>query len=193
MRATGRLHRLVESLLDFGRMEAGKRPYRFEPVDAALLVRDVVEEFRGELDDSQMVVRVTANEDVLVSADPEALSRALWNLLDNAVKYGGTAQKVDVTVERTADGAVMAVRDGGIGIPPAEQARVFQKFMRGAAAVSGRIRGTGIGLAMVQHIVTAHGGTVRVESEPDRGSTFSMTLPCLATQTAKPPSPPESA
>jgi signal transduction histidine kinase len=177
-RATERLHRLVESLLDFGRMEAGKRPYAFERLDAGLLVRDVVEEFRGELNGSNIALRCSIEPgDCRVDADPEALARAVWNLLDNAAKYSGEGRDVDVAVNLVFRRVSIAVRDRGIGIPPGEQARIFQKFTRGAVATSRHIKGTGIGLAMVQHIVAAHHGTVSVESVEGQGSTFTISLP----------------
>jgi signal transduction histidine kinase len=182
-RATERLHRLVESLLDFGRMEAGKRQYALERLDAALLVRDVVEEFQQEHERDGFVLRCTIGEgDHVVDADPEALARALWNLLDNAVKYSGNCQDVEVTVRCLHNRVAIAVRDRGIGIPAEEQERIFEKFSRGAAATARHIKGTGIGLAMVQHIAQAHGGTVGVESVENAGSTFTMWLPALETR-----------
>ncbi len=177
-RATERLHRLVESLLDFARMEAGRRPYRFDRLDAGALARDVVEEFR--LEAGGLGFAVTCGLDSAaypVAADREALSRALWNLLDNAVKYSGASRAIEVEVRR-ADGVVsIGVRDHGIGIPAAEQKRIFQKFVRGEAARSGGIKGTGLGLAMVRHIVDAHGGTVEVRSAAGEGSAFTIALP----------------
>jgi signal transduction histidine kinase len=179
-RATERLHRLVESLLDFGRMEAGKRQYARERLDAGLLVRDVCDDFRSELKGRSMALRVVIDsQEHAVDADAEALARAVWNLLDNAAKYSDDGREIDVMVDRAGDAVSIAVRDRGIGIPSGEQGRIFQKFTRGAAAVSRRIRGTGIGLAMVQHIVTAHGGTLKVESVEHHGSTFTMVLPAV--------------
>lgn len=176
-RATDRLHRLVESLLDFGRMEAGKRLYALERLDAALLVRDVIDEFRDELEGRGMSLSFSADSGQHdVDADPEALALAIWNLLDNAAKYSGDVGEIDVTVTHTGDAVVIAVRDHGIGIPPAEQGRIFQKFTRGTVATSKGIRGTGVGLAMVQHIVTGHRGTLKVESLEGHGSTFTIVL-----------------
>ena len=176
-RATRRLTRLVESLLDFGRMEAGARPYRLEPVDAAELADNVVRDFRQEVAGAEFTVDYSPPAgEVMVNADREALSQAVWNLLDNAVKYSGDSRTVRVEVE--ADGeAAIRVHDSGYGIAPSEQKAIFRKFARGAAALEHGVKGTGIGLAMVKHIVGAHGGRITVDSEPGRGSTFGILLP----------------
>jgi signal transduction histidine kinase len=181
-RATERLHRLVESVLDFGRMEEGRRPYHFQPLDAAVFTHDVTDEFRLETNGQGFTVNCSSDSGPHpVSADPDALSRALWNLLDNAVKYSGNSRNVGVEVSRKNGSVSIAVRDHGIGIPASEQKAVFQKFVRGAASISGGIRGTGLGLAMVRHIVEAHSGTVNLQSQEGRGSIFTIVLPARST------------
>jgi signal transduction histidine kinase len=175
-RASGRLSRLVESLLDFGRMEAGARPYRLETLDVAQLAREVVEEFRLESVEQNVAMELEAPAGATARGDREALSQALWNLLDNAVKYSTPGATVCVEVEHGREVA-LRVRDQGPGIPPSERKRIFHKFARGSAARSGEVKGTGIGLAMVRHIVEAHGGRVTVDSEPGAGSTFTIVLP----------------
>jgi signal transduction histidine kinase len=176
-RATRRLSRLVESLLDFGRMEAGARPYRSEPLDASGLVRTVVEEFRREGACSGFAIECAVPEGAIpIAGDREALAQALWNLLDNAVKYSGDSRTVRVEVE-AGNPVSIRVRDQGLGIALAERRRIFEKFARGSSAVQAGIKGTGIGLAMVRHIVDAHGGKVAVESRPGGGSTFTIELP----------------
>ena len=177
-RETGRLHRLVESLLDFGRMEAGKRQYRFEVLDAAELLRALVAEFQEEQASRGYRIELTVNgSGHLVRADQEALSRAIWNLLDNAVKYSPECQTVWVEVDRAGQKLAIRVRDRGVGIPAAEHKEIFKKFVRGATSEVATVKGTGIGLAMVDHIVRAHGGEVRLESQPGAGSTFTVLLP----------------
>ncbi len=177
-RESERLHRLVESLLDFGRMEAGAREFRFEPLNAAALVEEVVEEFRHEhADDAGNIALGGDGAAAVVRADRDALGRAIWNLLDNAIKYSPERGIVAVDVRR-ADGTVtIRVRDRGVGIPPDECKEIFRKFVRGASAKAAGVKGTGIGLAMVQHIVDAHHGEVRLESAPGAGSTFTLSLP----------------
>jgi len=117
------------------------------------------------------------SEGALVMADREALARAVWNLLDNAVKYSPSHKTVWLTTA-IADGCVeISVRDRGVGVRVEDQRRIFDKFARGASAVASGTKGTGLGLAMVQHIAIAHGGRVRMESMPGTGSTFTITLP----------------
>jgi two-component system, OmpR family, phosphate regulon sensor histidine kinase PhoR len=178
VRAVGRLQRLVEALLDFGRMEAGRRPYRMEPIDAGALVREVTDEFRREVAERGFIVECSVEDGpAMVQGDAEALGRTLYNLLDNAAKYSGAGRRIEVSLQRAPGTVTIAVRDHGLGIPTDEQRRIFQKFVRGAAAKSAGIQGTGIGLAMVRHIVDAHGGTISVESTPGAGSTFAIVLP----------------
>jgi signal transduction histidine kinase len=176
-RSAARLTRLVESLLDFGRMEGGARIYHFEPLVCSELVRRLVDEFREETQSSGFQFRLVAQDAAEIEADAEALGRALWNLLDNAVKYSGDSREIEVEVGRAGMNATIAVRDHGLGIPAHEQTLIFRKFQRGGEAMRLGIKGTGIGLAMVDHIMKAHHGRVEVRSEPGHGSTFSLILP----------------
>jgi signal transduction histidine kinase len=116
---------------------------------------------------------------VVISGDARALARAIWNLVDNAVKYSSGQMAVDVSVRATGDRIAVAVRDYGIGIPPRERDLVFRKFQRGVEARARGINGTGLGLAIVAHIVSAHHGRVDVESDEGLGSTFTVVLPLL--------------
>ena len=173
-RATDRLTHLVESLLDFGRMEAGAHPYRMEPLNAGSLVADVVADFQRDpgLEGFTVECRVNANAGSIV-ADREAIRRAIRNLLDNAVKYSGAGRRIEALVERRGTSVAISVCDQGLGIPRDEQRQIFNKFVRGSASLVRGIKGTGIGLAMVRHIVTAHGGRVTLDSETGRGSACS--------------------
>jgi signal transduction histidine kinase len=177
-RQTERLHRLVESLLDFGRMEAGTTPYRMEPLDAYAFIRSVVADFEAEAAGRgyHVELEIEGAEGAIV-ADRAALTNALWNLLDNAVKYSPECHTVWVAVQREGRLLSIRVRDQGLGIPVEEQEEIFRKFIRGTAAKAENIKGTGIGLAMVSHIVKAHRGNVSVSSAPGAGSTFTLLLP----------------
>jgi signal transduction histidine kinase len=174
-RATERLTRLVESVLDFGRMEAGARIYKFERQDGTELVRRTVEDFRREAAGYEIAFR--GDGAARIDADGEALSRAIRNVLDNAVKYSPDCRTIDVALERRQHGVAIAVRDRGMGIPATELAAIFSKFHRGEQALTRGIKGTGIGLAMAEQIVKAHHGHFEVRSEPGKGSTFTMVLP----------------
>lgn len=178
-RETERLHRMVESLLSFGRIEAGAYAWRLEPVDPRELLPGIVAEFREDplARDRDIVCDVTGDVRP-IAADREALSRALWNLLDNAGKYSQPPSPIRVFCDANDGRVIFGVEDQGGGIPAAEQERIFQKFARGADAKRAGIRGVGIGLALVKRIVEAHGGSVRVESEPGHGSRFLLELPC---------------
>lgn len=177
-RATSRLRGLVETLLDFGRMEAGRQPYRFEPLDAGAFARDVSEAFSAEASERGFAVEFHAYDGELpVLADAEALERAMWNLLDNAAKYSGDSRRITVEVRNAGGCAGIEVIDYGLGIGPEDQSRIFEKFTRGEAAGEHGIKGTSIGLTMVRHIIEAHGGEVTVNSAKGRGSTFAILLP----------------
>jgi signal transduction histidine kinase len=175
-RATERLTRLVESLLDFGRIQAGSRPYTLEPLDCADVVAHVVSDFE-RAQNSTRPIRFRRDGPAPVLADREALSLAVWNLVDNAVKYSRGPASVEVDVARGASHVSVAVRDHGIGIPRAEQKSIFRKFQRGEHARAGGFSGTGLGLAIVDHIVKAHHGRMSVESALGEGSTFTIHLP----------------
>jgi signal transduction histidine kinase len=110
-------------------------------------------------------------------ADVASLTNALWNVLDNAVKYSGEGTAIHVCVERKPEGVAVSVRDEGLGIPRDERKEIFRRFVRGEKANRLGIKGTGLGLAMVSQIVQAHGGTVELESEEGAGSTFRLMLP----------------
>ncbi len=175
---SARLKRLVEGLLDFARMEAGVARYSLEPLALGELVSAVVEEFQAQPAARGHNVQLSVSPGLPeIEADREALGRAVWNLLDNAVKY--SPESTPVWVEVATDGGNLAirVRDEGPGIPVAEQKQIFRKFVRGSQAKLRGVKGTGIGLAMVQHIVRKHGGEIRLRSELERGSNFTILLP----------------
>jgi signal transduction histidine kinase len=177
-RESERLQRLVESLLDFGRIEAHGFRYRYEPLDPVALVRDIVAEFQEKVASRGYRIELElGGEYPLVHADREALGLALKNLLDNAVKYSPDCRTVWVEMARERGRLAIRVRDRGMGIPDSEQKEIFNKFVRGTGFGAANIQGTGVGLAMALRIVEAHRGEIRLESEPGRGSTFTILLP----------------
>jgi signal transduction histidine kinase len=180
---TARLQRLVETLLNFGRMEAGAARYRFEEMDVAVLVRRVVAETESSARESGTRIDVDGPvSDVWVRGDHNALALAVRNLLENAIKYSPGQPSVRLEL-RQQDGHVSVdVIDSGIGIPRSEQQAIFDKFVRGRAAIDANVSGTGVGLAMVRQIIRAHGGDVEVQSEVGQGSRFRLVMPIINSQ-----------
>jgi signal transduction histidine kinase len=176
-RATERLTRLVESLLDFGRMEAGARRYTFQAHDCGPLAKKVVDDYRDESRAEGHPIMFSSAGSSLVEADADALSIAIRNLIDNAAKYSPPHEGIDVAIARQNGDVRISVQDRGPGIPEREQSRIFRKFQRGEQARVHGISGTGLGLAMVSEIVRAHRGRVELVSATGRGSTFTIVLP----------------
>ena len=175
---TSRLQRLIEALLNFGRMEAGTRQFRFEELDVRVLVERVAAEFEPQIAGSgRHIERSGPSSPCLIDADPDAISVALRNLLDNALKYSPGQPMVWVEWEVQDALVSIGVRDRGPGIAVSERKAIFRKFVRGAAATTMNVKGSGVGLAMVRHIVAAHGGEIALESETGQGSVFTMLLP----------------
>lgn len=178
LRESERMQRMVEGLLNFGSMEAGELQYRFATIDSESFVRDIVADFEKSIEGRGYRVEMTSSGGApLIRADGELLARVFWNLLDNAVKY--SPDHNDIRVELTAvDGGVnVSVHDHGAGIAASEQQTIFDKFVRGEAAKTANVQGTGVGLAMARQIVTAHGGRISVVSQPGQGSVFTVSLP----------------
>ncbi len=172
------LHRMVESLLSFGRMQAGSSAWHLEPADTAELVRGVVEEFRRDPQSRGREVVCEAEDDLPpIRADREALSRAVSNLLENAGKYSEPGAPIRVLARHAGDSIHISVEDHGAGIPREQQKKLFERFVRGDEARRAGARGIGVGLALVKSVAEAHGGSVRLASEPGRGSTFTLVIP----------------
>jgi len=173
-----RLKRLVLNVLDFTKIEEGKRKYRLELTDIGRLVRQEVDSFEKEIKLSGFTVGLQMkNNSFPVLADEEALNQALRNILDNAAKFSKREKKIEVSVERKGEKIEIAVLDKGIGISENEQRKIFEKFYRGKQASSISPTGTGLGLTLVKHIMAAHGGDVVVQSRPGKGSIVSLILP----------------
>jgi signal transduction histidine kinase len=173
-----RLSRLIENVLDFSRIEGGRRTYHLVPVSVEPLVRDTVESFAYVLAQQGFKVDVAIQPDLPeIPMDGEAVGQALANLIDNAIKYSEERRVLTVEAARRDGGVALTVGDEGIGIPREEQGRVFDKFYRvGRSETQGR-RGSGVGLALVRHVAEAHGGRVSVDSRPGAGSRFTLWLP----------------
>jgi signal transduction histidine kinase len=178
-RESRRLSRLIDNILDFARIESGRKTYSFAPVDVRVVVEATLQSFAPHLRHHGFTAHLEAPDRPLpeVTADADALAQALHNLLDNAVKYSGESRAIEVSLSHLRDEVIIAVHDHGVGIAREEQAKIFERFHRVGTALLHDVKGSGLGLSLVQHIVEVHGGRVTVVSEPGKGSTFSIRLP----------------
>jgi len=175
-----RLSRLVENILDFSRMEEGRREYRFEPLDPSPWLRTLVADFVTEIAANGAAVEADIQDGLPpISADKEALGSAVRNLLDNAVKYSPGSKTVWLDAGAEGNVVKISVRDKGVGISEHDRKRIFDRFYRAEGEISKRIKGAGLGLSLVKHVVTAHGGTVEYQSRVGEGSIFTIRLPAV--------------
>jgi len=179
-RESTRLQELIDRLLDWGRMEIGRREFRFRETDLKSVISTAIEAFETVRQRGSVELEVELPpESLIVSADRGAISDALFNLLTNADKYGGDPVKIAVFVTSDEREARLTVRDNGAGIPKAEHKRIFQKFYRLDDRLSRKREGSGLGLAIVKHVMKAHRGRVELISHPGKGSEFSLVLPIV--------------
>ena len=180
---TARLSMLINRLLDWARMESGKRSYQLRHNRVEPIVDTALQAFEPQrlLGGAEVTRRVDADLPE-IWADGQALSEALLNLLNNAHKYTGPDKKIAVTAAREGPTIFIRISDNGPGIPRREHKRIFEKFYRAQDPLARTIEGTGLGLAMVKHIVGAHGGKISVESEVGQGATFTIALPVAEMQ-----------
>jgi signal transduction histidine kinase len=174
-----RLTQLINNILDFSRIESGRKVYTFEDADLEEILAGTLATFTVRLRDKGFDVSYQGPDEPLpeVEVDPNAIDRAVANLLDNAVKYSDGDRAIQVKLDRSDDEAVISVTDHGIGIPRDQQEKIFERFHRVSTGLVHDVKGSGLGLSLVRHIAESHGGSVAVESEVGRGSTFSIHLP----------------
>ena len=173
-----RLSRLINNVLDFSRIEEGRREYNRVPTDLADVVRDAARVMSYPLAAESFELHTNIDDNVpAVSADRDAVMQAVLNLLSNAVKFSNGKRQIELSLSADSGRALIGVRDQGVGIAPAEQARIFEKYYRSPEAEHRGIAGAGLGLALVAHIAESHDGGIDVESSPNAGSTFTLWLP----------------
>jgi signal transduction histidine kinase/DNA-binding response OmpR family regulator len=172
-----RLLKLVNGLLEFSRIEAGRADVRYAPLDLALVTREIASSFESPMDRAGLKYTVRADDvGAKVHVDRDMWERIVLNLVSNAFKYTLEGE-VHVELYRTGDAARLRVRDTGVGIPEQELSRLFERFHRVPGHRGRSIEGTGIGLSLVQELVKLHGGSIRVDSEVGRGTTFEVDVP----------------
>jgi len=174
-----RLSGLINNILDFSRIESGRKTYDFTVSDVSEVVAAVLKSFEIRLAPEGFQVHFQGPSSPLpsVEMDPDAISQAVHNLLDNAVKFSGESKEIEVHLSREDDSVVISVEDHGVGIASDEQKKIFERFHRVSTGLVHDVKGSGLGLSIVHHIVQAHRGTVTVRSEVGKGSTFSIHLP----------------
>ncbi|MFZ0287384.1 MAG: HAMP domain-containing sensor histidine kinase, partial [Terriglobales bacterium] len=173
-----RLTALINNILDFSRIEAGRKEYEFRETDMRELVHNTLDSYRYQIEQKGFAFEEKIAEDVPpLRVDREAMARSLLNLVNNALKYSQDQKFIGVNLFRQNGSVKLEVVDHGIGIPAEEQHKIFEKFYRVGDPLVHNTKGSGLGLSLVRHIVQAHGGDVAVDSSPGRGSKFTITLP----------------
>jgi signal transduction histidine kinase len=172
-----RLTALINNILDFSRIEAGRKEYDFRETDMSELVHNTLDSYRYQLEQSGFQFQEKIDEVPPMRVDREAMARSLLNLVNNALKYSQDRKYIGVNLYRDNGSVKLEVVDQGIGIPHQEQEKIFEKFYRVGDPLVHNTKGSGLGLSLVRHIVQAHGGEVAVDSTPGQGSKFTIVLP----------------
>ncbi len=176
-----RLTHLINNVLDFSRMDTGVKKYNFETTDLVKVVKNSLDAYLFHIRDNGFTTeRVLPEEPVVVKIDKDAISQALLNLLSNAIKYSGDEKYMKVEVGKNQDSAFISVTDHGIGIQKNELKKIFEKFYRIPESQKSEKGGSGLGLTLTKQIIEAHNGTIEVESECNKGSTFTLRIPLPA-------------
>jgi signal transduction histidine kinase len=172
-----RLTALINNILDFSRIEAGRKEYDFRETDMRELVRNTLDSYRYQIEQSGFTFEEKIGDVPPLRVDREAMARSLLNLVNNALKYSQDQKFIGVSLYRQNGSVNLEVTDHGIGIPEPEQQKIFEKFYRVGDPLVHNTKGSGLGLSLVRHIVQAHGGQVIVDSVPGQGSKFTISLP----------------
>jgi two-component system phosphate regulon sensor histidine kinase PhoR len=177
---TERLTRLINNILNFSRMEAGKKQYHVESIALNDVVAGVLKTYTSHLEHEGFTASVQLAENIPdIHADREAVAEALINILDNAVKYSAADKYVRIKTGQIDSMNYVEVEDHGIGIDKHHHKKIFETFYRVSTGLTNSIKGSGLGLSLVSHIMNAHGGMIELESEPGKGSTFRLLFPIV--------------
>jgi signal transduction histidine kinase len=172
-----RLTALINNILDFSRIEAGRKEYDFRETDLRELVRNTLESYRYQIEQHGFTLEEKIEPVPPVRVDREAVARSVVNLVNNALKYSQDRKYIGVNLYKENGSVKLEVIDHGIGIPDKEQEKIFEKFYRVGDPLVHNTKGSGLGLSLVRHIAHAHGGDVSVDSTPGQGSKFTIVLP----------------
>jgi signal transduction histidine kinase len=177
-----RLNKVIDNILDFSKIEAGRKTYNFADTDMAEVIENVLSNYRYQITNSGFDIKTNIQPDLPpVLLDRDAMSQAISNLLDNAIKYSREVKQLSITTDRRGSDLSVEIADHGIGIPRSEQTKIFEKFYRVGNGLVHDVKGSGLGLSLVKHIIEAHKGTISVESEVGKGSRFTILLPFART------------
>ncbi|MCK5267753.1 MAG: HAMP domain-containing histidine kinase, partial [Spirochaetes bacterium] len=173
-----KLIRLVSNILNFSKIEAGKKLYKMEKTDITTWLTKAITTYKKESIDSELNIHIQIGNNIpAIHIDKDAMEQAIFNLLDNAIKFSPGTMKAEVTLERNHNSVIIKIKDRGLGIEDDEKDKIFEKFYRGNRAVKYSIKGTGLGLALVKYTVEAHNGHIEVKDEPGWSAIFMITLP----------------
>ena len=176
-----RLTKMIDNILDFSKIEAGRKTYVFARSDMADVIEQVLSSYRYQIMNAGFEIHKDMQPGLPpVLIDRDAMAQAISNLLDNAIKYSGKLKHISIVTKTLGAGLSIEIADRGIGIPPAEQAKIFEKFYRVGNGLVHDVKGSGLGLSLVKHIVEAHHGTISVASDVGKGSRFTILLPLSA-------------
>jgi signal transduction histidine kinase len=176
-----RLTEMVEQILEFAGIESGQRGFALRPVALSAMLHEIVDSSRSLIDAAGIQVEYNiADRLPPVLGDEAALRRAFQNLVANAVKYGAAGAWIGVRARQSGRDVLVTIADRGIGIAPADQARIFEPFYRAPEVIAAQIQGAGLGLSLVKRIVEAHGGRIAVQSAQGSGSEFTVVLPAAS-------------
>lgn len=173
-----RLTLLIDNILDFAKIEEGRKKFNFQTLDLGSLLQQIVSVIQDQVRHKDFVIQLEIEKPLpAIKADRESMNQAITNLIDNAVKYSGEARNIIVRAFAEGQYLIITVKDFGIGIKKEEIDKIFERFYRGGDELTRTVKGSGLGLTLVKQIVEAHHGKIEVESEVGSGSTFTVRIP----------------
>lgn len=176
---TDRLSKLINNILDFSKIESNKKSYTMVKTDMKELTEKALQIYYYHLQKNKFELDVDImDQPAIIQADPEAVTQAFVNLIDNAIKYSDSRRKkISIKLFQKDEYIILSVSDQGIGISESEHTKIFEKFYRVGSSTVHNTKGSGLGLSLVKHIMQVHNGKIELESEPEKGSTFSLIFP----------------